>query len=311
MTTSMSDTSPSTPERTPPSSPAGSPLADGRPPTAAGRLARIVAAVPDPDATAAFLRDGLHFDIAPSDDGGLVAVCDGDYGSQNGQGAIELVAGVDHRVRRLVFGVPDALDLAELAGRLGGRRVHDTAVGVDDPSGLLVTFEAESVLRVPSPEPSALRPRRMGHVNLKSPVPFETARFFTDSLGLRLSEFIGEQLYWMRTDTEHHAVALRPGEAETVHHIGMEVSGWHAYQPILDHLDSAGYKIEYGPGRHRPGRSLFVYVCDPSSGLRIELFADMVHINDPDAPAIGWEPGDRLTTTLNTWGPTPPESFLA
>jgi catechol 2,3-dioxygenase-like lactoylglutathione lyase family enzyme len=151
----------------------------------------------------------------------------------------------------------------------------------------------------------------MGHVNLKSPRPSETAKFFTETLNLRLSEFIGSNLYWMRTGTEHHAVALRPGGEGHVHHLGFEVAGWHVYQPMMDHLEGRGYRVEYGPGRHRPGRSLFVYVCDPSSGLRAELFADMVHINDPDTPPIGWEPGDRLTKTLNTWGPTPPESFLA
>lgn len=277
---------------------------------APGRLARIVVTVPDPEATATFLRDGLHLAIAPVDDR-LLAVCEGEHGSPDGQGTVELLQGDTHRVERLVFGVPDSVDLVDLGRAVGGRRLGDTVTGVEDPSGLLVTFEPMKALRAPAPAPSALRPRRMGHVNLNSPVPPATARFFRDTLGLRLSEYIGEQLFWMRTGTEHHAVALRPGEARTAHHIGMEIAGWHAYQPLLDHLDSAGYKIEYGPGRHRPGRSLFVYVRDPSSGLRVELFADMAHIDDPDAPPIGWQPGDRLTTTLNTWGPTPPESFLA
>jgi catechol 2,3-dioxygenase-like lactoylglutathione lyase family enzyme len=150
----------------------------------------------------------------------------------------------------------------------------------------------------------------MGHVNLTSPAPRTSADFFTGVLGLRLSEFIGQDLFWMRTGTEHHNVALRPGGRRALHHVGMELPGWHAYQPVLDTLDSRGYKIEYGPGRHRPGRSLFTYLRDPASGLRVELYADMAHIVDPRTPAIGWEPSDRMTTTLNTWGPRPPPSFL-
>lgn len=293
MTTSISSTLPSTPK-------VG---------TAAGQVERMVVTVPDPAATAAFLQDGLHFDIAEQD-GRLLAVCEGEYHAGRGQGAIELSQGPELAVQRLVFAVPDTVDLDELGKLVAGKQVSDTAVEVADPGGVTVALELGSRLDVPVPGASVLRPRRMGHVNLQSPCPADSAAFYTEVLGLRLSEYIGETLFWMRTDTEHHSVALRPGAQATVHHLGFEVPGWHAYQPILDHLGSRGFKVEYGPGRHRPGRSLFVYVRDPSSGLRIELYADMVHINDPSTPAIGWEPGDRLTKTLNTWGPTPPESFL-
>lgn len=279
--------------------------------SAPGQVERIVVTVPDPSATADFLARGLQLEIQQQDDGGLLVVCDGEYHSGRGQGAIELVAGPDFGVERLVFAVPDELDLAELEGLPGASRRSDAAVQVTEPGGVTLSFEHASTLRVPVPAPSALRPRRMGHVNLKTPRPVDSRDFFTQVIGLRLSEYIGDALFWMRTDTEHHSVALRPGDHGTVHHLGFEVAGWHAYQPIMDHLDYNGLKIEYGPGRHRPGRSLFVYVCDPSSGLRIELFADMVHIVDPHQEPIGWQPEDRLTTTLNTWGPTPPASFLA
>lgn len=294
MTTSTSSTLPSMP----------------RVGTATGQLERIVVAVPDPAATAAFLHDGLHFDIAEQDGRPLV-ICEGEHYATRGQGAIELRQGPELAVQRLVFALPDDVDLDELARHVAGKQISDTAVEVNDPAGVAIWLELESTLEAPAPGASALRPRRMGHVNLKSPRPADSAAFYTEVLGLKLSEYIGENLFWMRTDTEHHNVALRPGRDATVHHLGFEVAGWHAYQPLMDHLDSRGFKVEYGPGRHRPGRSLFVYVCDPASGLRLELYADMVHINDPRTPATGWEPGDRLTTTLNAWGPAPPESFLA
>lgn len=274
-----------------------------------GQVERIVVRVPDPSATAEFLSTGLHLDVRQHGDN-LLAVCDGEYHAGRGQGAIELVAGPEFAVDRLVFAVPDELDITELESLPGASRVGDTSVKLVDPGGVAVVFETRAALHVPVPDAAVLRPRRMGHVNLKSPRPTDSVAFFTQVIGLRLSEFIGEQLFWMRTDTEHHNVALRPGPHGSVHHLGFEVAGWHAYQPMMDHLDAQGYKIEYGPGRHRPGRSLFVYVCDPSSGLRIELFADMVHILDPNQEPVGWQPEDRLKTTLNTWGPTPPPSFL-
>ncbi|MGY1812291.1 VOC family protein [Blastococcus sp. SYSU D00820] len=291
------------------SSPAPSPATAGLG-SAPGQVERIVVAVPDPEATAQFLATGLHMQIEEQD-GHLLAVCEGEYHSGRGQGAIELLPGRELAVQRLVFAVPDELELGELERLPGSSRRTDGAVEITEPGGTTLSFEHVSGLKVAVPAASALRPRRMGHVNLKSPRPPESVDFFTQVIGLRLSEYIGQDLFWMRTDTEHHNVALRPGAGGTVHHLGFEVAGWHAYQPMMDHLDAHGLKIEYGPGRHRPGRSLFVYVCDPSSGLRIELFADMVHIVDPHQPPIGWQPEDRLKTTLNTWGPTPPASFLA
>ena len=276
-----------------------------------GTVERIILTVPDPEATAVFLRDGLSMEIV-EDHGRLLAVCEGEYEAGRGQGAIEFAQGPEFGVDQLVFALPNDADLAELEKLLNAKRISDTAIEVTDPAaGLTVSLELAETLRVDVPPPSVLRPRRMGHVNLKTPKPAETASFFTDVLGLRLSEYMGEALYWMRTDTEHHNVALRPGDHGTVHHIGMEVAGWHAYMPMFDHLGNQGFKLEYGPGRHRPGRSLFAYVCDPASEMRIELFADMVHIPDPSAQPIGWEPGDRMTKTLNTWGPLPPESFMA
>ncbi|MDF3311059.1 VOC family protein [Rhodococcus sp. T2V] len=277
---------------------------------APGTVERIVLTVPDPEATIEFLGRGLDMQIIQQD-GSWLAVCEGEYGSGRGQGAIELIAGEQLAVERVVLSLPADVDLEELEKHLDARRVSDTALTIVDPAtDITVSLELSSTLAVELPSASVIRPRRMGHINLKTPKPTETAAFFTDVLGLRLSEYIGEALFWMRTDTEHHNIALRPGGPRAVHHLGFEVPGWHAYQPILDHLDNQGFKVEYGPGRHRPGRSLFTYVRDPSSGLRIELFADMVHIPDPSTPAIGWEPGDRMTKTLNTWGPLPPDSFL-
>ena len=126
-----------------------------------------------------------------------------------------------------------------------------------------------------------------------------------------MSEQIGEGLYFLRVGSEHHDVGLRGGTRRELHHLGFELEGWGHYQPILDHLAAREIQIEYGPGRYRPGNNLFAYVRDPSSGLRIELFEDMAHIPDPSShEPRRWEAGDRLTRTINQWGPVPPPSFL-
>jgi catechol 2,3-dioxygenase-like lactoylglutathione lyase family enzyme len=284
-------------------------------PAVLSRLAGVVVGVPDPDLTAEFLGEGLGFAVTPSEDG-WIAVCDGDYGGV-AQAAIELRSATDTRLERVVFAAAQRDGLAVLEHRLaaaGVARVATPAGGLAfaDPAGNPIAVEPAGAVAVDPPPAAALRPRRLGHLNLKAPDPARAATFYVDVLGMRRSEQIGDALHFLRIGSEHHNVGIRPGAAGALHHVGMEIAGWHLYQPILDHLDLAGYKVEYGPGRHRPGNNLFAYVCDPSSGLRVELFADMAHI--PDAGGhrpIRWEAGDRMTKTINRWGPTPPEGFLA
>jgi catechol 2,3-dioxygenase-like lactoylglutathione lyase family enzyme len=279
-----------------------------------GRLAGVTVAVPDPDATAAFLSDGLGFVVSQHPRGWDV-LCAGDYGPR-GQTAIVLVPGAETaELREVTFEVADEFDTDALATRLAAAGIdastQGTGLAFPDAAGNPLAVVRASERQSDKPPHDPLRPRRLGHLNLKAPDPPATAAFYADVLGMKLSEQIGEGLYFLRIATEHHNVGLRGGARGELHHLGFEVEGWNVYQPMLDRLAEMEVTVEYGPGRHRPGNNIFTYLRDPSSGLRIELFADMAQIHD-DAVHVParWEAGDRMTKTINRWGPTPPASFL-
>ncbi|HEY4279743.1 MAG TPA: VOC family protein [Conexibacter sp.] len=280
-----------------------------------GRLGGVRVAVPDPAATAAFLADGIGFAV-DAVDAAYAVRCDGDYGPL-GQTPIVLVEGDELALRAVVWEVADVYDFDALVDRAASAgatptRTVNGGVAFADPAGNPLEVEPAAARATPTPSPGPLGPRRLGHLNLKAPDSGAAAAFYRDVLELKLSEQIGEALFFMRIGSEHHNLGIRPGGRGELHHLGCEVAGWQVYQPILDRLSAYGYKVEYGPGRHVPGRNIFTYVCDPSSGLRIELFADMAHIADEgNHQPVRWEAGDRMTRTINTWGPTPPESFLA
>lgn len=286
-----------------------------------GRLAGVTVGVPDPAATAAFLADGIGFTTVALEDGAIAVRCEGDYGPR-GQTAVTLRAADggaadSPELLAVTFEVADGYDFDALAqrARAAGAEPRETAAGgiaFAEPAGCPLVVEPAAAHTVEPPAPGRLGPRRLGHVNLKSDAPTRTAAFFADVLRLKLSEQIGDNLLFLRIAAEHHNLGIRPGERGMLHHLGCELAGWHAYQPILDRLAAGGWKVEYGPGRHVPGRNLFTYVVEPTSGLRVELFADMAQIADESSHVpIRWEPGDRMTKTINTWGPTPPASFLA
>jgi hypothetical protein len=50
-------------------------------------------------------------------------------------------------------------------------------------------------------------------------------------------------------------------------------------------------------------------VREPASGLRLELFTDMAHIDDEETYRPIRRDVDRKRS-LNVWGPTPPPSFM-
>lgn len=275
--------------------------------------------VPDPPATGRFLERGLGLTLAPAAEE-LVALCAGDYGAPRPQPALRLRERAQLELVELQFELTATADTDRLAAALREWGAEDLAEHDDgslhfrDPNGIPVALG-----RFPAPgtdglPPSGLRPRRLGHANLKVPDPAASIRFWVSALGLWLSEQIGEDLAFLRYGSEHHNLGLRVAGQTMLHHLGFEVPGWEAYRPLLDHLAAAGYRVEFGPGRHAVGRNLFTYLVEPSSGLRVELFSDMARVEHQDDPAVApirWRVEDRMSRTLNVWGSAPPpQSFL-
>lgn len=278
------------------------------------RVAEVTVAVPDPAASATFFAGALGLHRRRDDLDERLTVT-GDYGLGAPPGCLRLVRGDLCHLAQVDLELLRDARSDELIGRLDAAGVayhrDGASVRFADPDGLTI------VCRPPAPPlpealpPSTIRPRRLGHVNLKVPDAARSARFWQDAVGLALSEQVGDLLYFLRAGSEHHNVGIR-GRAEhvDVHHIAFEVPGWESYRVICDRLADMGHTVEYGPGRHGPGNNLFVYVRDPASGLRVELYADMARIDD-DATYVPpkWTTADRART-MNRWGPGPPDSFL-
>jgi catechol 2,3-dioxygenase-like lactoylglutathione lyase family enzyme len=271
--------------------------------------------VPDPEETVRFLSAGLGFATVEAVPGAVDVLCDGRYGPRSHQRPLRVQSGAEFSLTSIRFDLAEGIEPAGAAAALAAAgaevEIVDGRIILRAPGGTRIEVgPPEPALASLDPDP--LRPRRLGHVNLMAPDPAATCAFYTQVLGMRLSEQIGEILYFLRFGTEHHNIGVRPGPAATAHHLGFEIAGWERYCPILDRLADNGYAIEYGPGRHGPGRNLFAYLRDPSSGLRVELFCDMAHIDEQsgEEPVARWLASDRMTRTLNRWGPQPPESFL-
>ncbi len=282
------------------------------------RLAAVEVTVPSPAETATFLVSLLDFERHGAD-GAEHLTTEGEYGLEAPARMLSLVPGPELGIAGVAFEVGSEPELTVVRDRLEHLGVKHEPLDDDSAGGAGVRFRAPGgvpvTCRLPGRPftgtlaPSDVRPRRLGHVNLKVPGPLAAASFFCDTLGLRLTEQLGEMLFFLRVNADHHNLAFRPADAANVHHVAFEVQGWDSLRVICDHLAARGHAIEYGPGRHAPGHQLFVYLREPSSGLRLELFTDMAHIDDEEAFRPIRRDVDR-TRSVNVWGPAPPPSFL-
>ncbi|MBO0690503.1 MAG: VOC family protein [Candidatus Dormibacteraeota bacterium] len=209
----------------------------------------------------------------------------------------------------LAAGSPDALD--ELRGRLaaegiqpqnGAEAAHvEQAVTFTGPEGF--TFEVFWGMEDGQPDYPApgIRPRRLGHVNLRMRDASRMAEFLQRVLDFKVSDVIGDgQAYFLRCNQDHHGIAATSGDG-LLHHHAWEVRDVAELVRLCDLLDERRVGTMWGPVRHGAGENIAVYHREPS-GAVAEHYADMERIYDDGRYRRGWWAADD-PRWLSRWGP--------
>lgn len=230
---------------------------------------------------------------------------------------------------RAALGFEVAGDLADVARDLKAIGIaaelrHDAQPGIDaalviDEHGSGTPLHLYSA-QAPSGEPSSLgiRPVKLGHVASYVEDLEGTQSFYTDVLGFRWSDIIGDFFTFLRCNTDHHAINLmRSTKKHGLFHVAYEMRDIVHLKNTLDHLAQREIRLEWGPGRHGAGHNIFTYHRDPDGNL-VELFTELDIVPDegsalflprpwhetwPQGPKV-WDPG---VEAANKWGPVDPE----
>jgi catechol-2,3-dioxygenase len=149
-------------------------------------------------------------------------------------------------------------------------------------------------------------PRKLGHVNcLTASIPDGLA-FYTDVLGMRVSDWLDDGGVWFHINSDHHVMALVDKGYAHFHHLAFETVDVGKMRDLLDHLARHGRWLGWGPTRHGIAGNIASYVRIPEEHCFVELYCDMEQLQEGHVPRV--YPDDRYSS--NTWGPLPPRSYF-
>jgi len=140
-------------------------------------------------------------------------------------------------------------------------------------------------------------PVRISHIVLHSPDHHAAVRFFTDVLGFRLSDWLGDFMAFLRCNSAHHRVAILPGPP-CLNHVAYDMVSADGMLRGVSHLKQRGIDIRWGPGRHTAGDNTFSYFVTPN-GFAVEYTAELEEVDFETHEARVHEPGPRI---MDQWG---------
>ena len=140
-------------------------------------------------------------------------------------------------------------------------------------------------------------PQKISHVVFHSPQHKEITQWFIDTLGFKLSDWIGDFMSLIRCNQAHHRVAFLPGPP-CLNHVAYDMPDVDEMMRGLKRLRKSGNDTVWGPGRHTAGDNTFAYFVTPH-GFTVEYTSDLEEIDDET-----WEPRTYTPAPdiMDQWG---------
>ncbi len=152
------------------------------------------------------------------------------------------------------------------------------------------------------------RPRRLSHVLLFTPDVKRSVAFYTDALGLRLSDQSGDIIAFTHGahGSDHHLVAFAKSDGPGLHHSSWDVASIDEVGIGMQQMVDRGYTEGWGVGRHVIGSNYFRYIRDPWGS-----FAEYSYDIDFVPADVDWKAADHAPEdSFYVWGPPVPDYFI-
>jgi catechol 2,3-dioxygenase-like lactoylglutathione lyase family enzyme len=153
------------------------------------------------------------------------------------------------------------------------------AVAFTDPKGTLVELYADYRFARRDPTEQGVMPNKFGHIASRHPDVQKVTSFYTDVLGFKVSDWMGDRFSFLRCGVDHHTVNFVRYEEARLHHIAFEVRDMAELQRSCDLLARNKIQLVWGPIRHVVGHNIAAYHRNPDD-QRVELFCELDIMRD-------------------------------
>ena len=153
------------------------------------------------------------------------------------------------------------------------------AISFNDPDGNRVELFSSFNFAKPSLAHGGIMPLKLGHVACKSRQAQRLVRFYSETLGFRLSDWREGQVYFLRCNPDHHTLNFLQADEQIIEHVAFELRDGAEVTRACDVLAANRVRLNWGPSRHFIGHNFacYHYLQD---GYRIELYAELDQLKD-------------------------------
>lgn len=140
-------------------------------------------------------------------------------------------------------------------------------------------------------------PERISHIVMHSPRHHEELAFFTEVLGLKVSDWLGDFMCFLRCNEAHHRIAFLPGPP-CLNHVAYDMPNVDEMMRGIARLKRQKIDIRWGPGRHTAGNNTFSYFTTPA-GFAIEYTSELEKVDFENHVAQVIAPAPEI---MDQWG---------
>ncbi|MFD1612298.1 VOC family protein [Sphingomonas tabacisoli] len=140
-------------------------------------------------------------------------------------------------------------------------------------------------------------PQKISHIVMHSPDHHAAVKFFTDVLGFKLSDWLGDFMAFLRCNAAHHRIAFLPGPP-CLNHVAYDMLSVDDMMRGVSRLKKRDIDIRWGPGRHTAGNNTFSYFVTPN-GFAVEYTSELEDVDFESHEAKVHTPGPQV---MDQWG---------
>lgn len=281
------------------------------------RLGYVALNVTDLARSTAFYRDLVGLALTESTEAFAALRCSRDHHN------VLLYPSAKAGLKRIGFELESRRDLDAARGYLTGLGLQVAEVPAEElkhlrivaalrfhipGSGLCIEYFVQMMHLAQAYVPTVSQIERLGHVvvNVRD---FDLAmEWFTGRLGFAVSDYVPGFAAFLRCfpNPLHHSLAILTGSEDHLNHVNFMVRDIDDVGAGMNRMKQNGVEIVFGPGRHQPSESIFLYFLDPDR-MTVEYSFGMETF--PERGAREARLLEPVPGTLDAWGSVPSAAF--